>query len=119
TQADNYKDGDGRKVHSEYERWSTNAALGWTPDAHTWLELSLAASDGEAAYADRGMDGTRFKRENVGLKFEKREISPLVEKLEAQAYRNYIDHVMDNFSLRTPPGMRMLNNPDRETVGGR
>ncbi|MFN3985206.1 MAG: TonB-dependent copper receptor [Rhodocyclaceae bacterium] len=119
SQADDYEDGDGRQVHSQYLRWSTNASLGWTPDPDTWLELGLAASDGEAAYADRGMDGAKFKRENVSLKFEKRNVGPMVERIEGQLYRNYIDHVMDNFSLRTPPAMRMLSNPDRETSGGR
>jgi len=114
-----YKDGAGRTVHSAYDRWSTNGALGWTPDADTRLELTFAKSDGRAAYADRSMDGVKFDRSNVGLKFEKARISPLVAKLEAQVYYNYVDHVMDNYSLRTQTGMKMLSNPDRETKGGR
>jgi iron complex outermembrane receptor protein len=117
--SDNYKDGDGRTVHSRFTRWSTNAAVGWTPDDNTRLELSGARSDGEAAYADRTMDGVKFDRENVGLKFEKRKLSPLVEKVEAQLYYNYIDHVMDNYTLRPVSGNKMVNNPDRETMGGR
>ena len=119
SQADDYEDGDGNKVHSRYKRWSGSAALGLTPDENTLLELSMMRSDGEAAYADRTMDGAKFERENIGFKFSKRNLSPLVEKLEAQLYRNYIDHVMDNFSLRTQTGMRMLSNPDRTTAGGR
>ncbi|MBC9071082.1 TonB-dependent copper receptor [Thauera sp. CAU 1555] len=121
TRADDYEDGDGNDVHSAYKRWSGTVALGWTPDDDTVLELTYARSDGEAAYADRTMDGTVFDRENVGLRFEKRKLSPVVEKLEALVYRNYIDHVMDNFSLRdgTMPGMRMVSNPDRLTRGAR
>lgn len=121
TRADDYEDGDGNEVHSAYKRWSGTVALGWTPDDDTVLELTYARSDGEAAYADRTMDGTVFDRENVGLRFEKRKLSPVVEKLEALVYRNYIDHVMDNFSLRdgTMPGMRMVSNPDRLTRGAR
>lgn len=121
TRADDYEDGDGNDVHSAYKRWSGTVALGWTPDDDTVLELTYARSDGEAAYADRSMDGTVFDRENVGLRFEKRKLSPVVEKLEALVYRNYIDHVMDNFSLRdgTMPGMRMVSNPDRLTRGAR
>ncbi len=114
-----YEDGDGKKVHSFYTRWSTHGALGWTPDGNTLLELNFGRSDGEAAYADRAMDGTKFEREHVGLKFEKRNISPLVHKVEAHAYYSYLDHVMDNFSLRSNMGMKMLNNPDRETKGSR
>lgn len=116
--SDDYKDGDGRTVHSRFTRWSTNASVGWTPDDNTRLELSGARSDGEAAYADRSMDGIAFTRDNVGLKFEKRKISSLVEKVEAQVYYNYIDHVMDNYTLRPVSGNKMVSNPDRETVGG-
>ena len=32
------------------------------------------------------------------LKFEKQRISPLLAKLEAQVYHNYVDHVMDNYT---------------------
>lgn len=117
--SDNYEDGDGDEVHSFYTRWNANAAIGWTPDENTRLELSAGRSDGEAAYADRAMDGTQFEREYAGLKFERRALSPHVRKVEAQAYYSYIDHVMDNFSLRPNAGMKMLNNPDRTTAGGR
>ncbi|MGB0129063.1 MAG: TonB-dependent copper receptor [Rhodocyclaceae bacterium] len=116
-----YEDGGGQKVFSRYTRWSANGALGWTPDKDTRVELSAAASDGEAAYADRTMDGVEFNRRNLGFKFQKANLSPLVDKLETQIYYNYVDHVMDNYSLRDKPAsaMFMVNNPDRETVGGR
>lgn len=119
--SDDYKDGDGNRVHSRYTRWSTGAVLGWTPNDNTRLELSAIKSDGEAAYADRTMDGTKFSRENVGLKFETRKVSSLIEKIEAQVYYNYVDHVMDNYTLRTKPAgtMYMVSNPDRETTGAR
>lgn len=115
--ADNYQDGDGNEVHSAYTRWSTSAQLGWTPDADTTLELSAAKSDGEAAYGDRGMDGTAFDRTNIGLSYERNNLSPIVAQVKARIYHNYVDHVMDNYSLRVQPGMKMLNNPDRETQG--
>lgn len=119
--AENYRDGDGDKVHSRYTRWNTQAALAWTPDADTAVELSMARSDGRAAYADRGMDGSRFARENIALKFEQRKLSPLVEKVWAQAYYNYVDHVMDNYSLRDQPLANRFSamNPDRITTGAR
>lgn len=116
---DDYRDGNGVLVHSFYTRWSGNAAFGWTPSENTDLEFSLAKSNGQAAYADRAMDGSRFARDNFSLKFDKRNLSPLVQRIEAQAYYNYIDHVMDNFSLRTPGMMFSAMNPDRQTMGGR
>ena len=119
--SDDYRDGAGRPVHSSYTRWSGRAAFGWTPDDNTLLELSVGKSNGQAAYADRGMDGAQFARSTIGLKFQKRNLSPIVKKVEAQIYQNYIDHVMDNYSMRSPAkgSMLMAMNPDRTTQGGR
>lgn len=120
--ADNYKDGNGREIHGFYTRWSTNAAAGWTPDADTRVELSANLSDGQAAYADRSMDGSKFRRENVSLMFEKKRISSTLKTVEARIYRNYADHVMDNYRLRPNAGTAMsyaAMNPDRTTEGGR
>ncbi|MGS0741037.1 TonB-dependent copper receptor [Glaciimonas sp. GG7] len=119
--SDDYRDGNGNSVHSSYTRWSSRAAFGWTPDDNTLLELSVEKSDGQAAYADRGMDGASFARSTVGLKFQQNNLSPMIKKVEAQIYRNYIDHVMDNYSVRTPAANTMLRamNPDRTTEGGR
>ena len=123
-ESDDYDDGAGNAVHSAYERWSVNGALGWTPDADTLLEVTGILSDGEAAYADRAMDGVAFDRENLGLRYERNGLSAHVRRLEAQAYYNYVDHVMDNYSLRdfTPTASmpnEAVSNPDRRTTGGR
>jgi iron complex outermembrane receptor protein len=120
TSSNDYEDGAGNKVHSAYTRWSTSLIGGWTPDPDTRVELSVDRSDGEARYADRAMDGTLFDRTGYGMKFEKSGISPLLEKLEAQVYHNYVDHIMDNYSLRPKTAaMYMINNPDRTTQGAR
>lgn len=120
-QAHDYKDGDGNKVHSEYLRWSSHAAVGLTPDDKTRIELSGNLSDGRAAYADRAMDGIKFKRENLSLLFERKRMGGLVDEVEGRIYYNYVDHVMDNYSLRdVAPGSKfMASNPDRKTTGGR
>lgn len=119
SQMKDYADGDGRDVHSNYRRWSTSDLLGFTPTADSRVELNLDVSDGQAAYADRSMDGARFARQGYGLRYETRNISSLLERLEFRTYRNYIDHVMDNYSLRTATGMKMVSNPDRTTKGTR
>ena len=123
-QSDDYTDGNGDDVHSRYERWSANGALGWTPGERTVFELSGAASDGEAAYADRAMDGVQFDRENVALLFRRAAVVGHVTNVEARAYYNYVDHVMDNYSLRefvASPAMPnpSVSNPDRRTTGGK
>ena len=122
--SNDYEDGTGNPVHARYTRWSANAAVGWTPSDTTRMELSGTRSNGEAAYADRTMDGSKFLRENLGFRAEWRRLSDHIEKVEVQVYRNYVDHVMDNYTLRTfTPTMMMpgpmVNSPDRLTRGGR
>ncbi|MDH1065580.1 TonB-dependent copper receptor [Pseudomonas sp. GD03985] len=122
--SDDYEDGDGDTVPSRWKKWNGDLAIGWTPDPDTLVELSAGRGDGEARYAGRGMDGAQFERESLGLRFEKSGLGGVLDKLEAQLYYNYADHVMDNFSLRQPDPHGMMPMPmasqvDRRTMGGR
>lgn len=110
-----YRDGDDRTVRSGYERWSAHGTLGWTPAPGARLECRATRSDGQAAYADRGMDGVAFLRSNLGLAFELRELGAVLEQVEGQVYWNDADHVMDNVTLRPPPAVPgpMARNPRR------
>ena len=116
-----YKDGDGTSIPSGWNKWNADAALGWTPDADTLVELSAGAGDGWARSAARGMDGTQFRRDSLGLRLQKQHITPWLTQLEAQIYRNEADHLMDNFQRRPlPPGkMAMASNVKRVVTGGR
>lgn len=117
--SDDYRDGDGDRVRSFYNRRSLTGILGWTPDADTLLEGTVDWSKARAAYADRTMDGPVFDRRGARLRLVKTGLSPLVERVEATGYYNYIDHVMDNYSLRPAGTMPMAMNPDRTTWGGK
>lgn len=116
--ANDYRDGNGDKVHSEYHRYSGNMALGLTPDENTRVEVATTVSDGEAAYADRGMDGTKFKRESQNVRVERKHLNPLIEEISLHAYQNNVDHIMDDQELREP-GMMGYANLERSTDGGR
>ncbi|OEI82842.1 TonB-dependent copper receptor [Brucella sp. B13-0095] len=117
--ANDYKDGDGNRVPSKWDKWNTDLYLGLTPDADTVLEISGGLGDGEARYAGRAMDGSQFERQSFGLKFSKSNVSDYLEKIEAQLYYNYADHIMDNFRLRPPQKMPMESEVDRRSMGGR
>lgn len=124
SEADDYRDGDGRRVPSAWNKWNTDAAAAWTPDADTLLEASIGAGDARARYAGRGMDGASFRRDTRGLRFERTGLPGALDRVEANLYRNRADHVMDNYSLRTPnPAgpmpMPMASNVERLTCGGR
>ena len=122
--ANDYSAGDGTRIHSAFTRWSSTLAAGWTPDADTRLEATLNRSDGQAAYADRSVDGVKFERTGYGLRFERANLAPWLEKVEFQAYHNYVDHVMDSYTLRPVLPTNnytyyTLSNPDRTTEGGK
>ncbi|HEY4583575.1 MAG TPA: TonB-dependent receptor plug domain-containing protein, partial [Lysobacter sp.] len=122
--SDDYRDGNGDVVPSRWTKWNSDVAVGWTPDDSTLLEASFGRGDGEARYAGRGMDGAQFVRESQGLRFEKRGFDGALDRVEANVYRNRADHVMDNYTLRTPnPSgampMPMASNVERLTTGGR
>ena len=116
-----YEDGNGQTIPSAWDKWNADLALGWTPDADTLVELSAGAGDGWARYAARGMDGTQFRRDSVGLRLQKKNLTPWLTKVEAQLYRNTADHLMDNFQRRTTPAgkMAMASNVKRIVTGGR
>ncbi|QXB86587.1 TonB-dependent copper receptor [Acinetobacter lwoffii] len=122
--SNSYQDGDGTTVPSDWERWNADVALGWTPDEDTWVELTGGKADGEAVYAGRAMDGSKFARESLGLRVEKHNVTDVIQKIEAQVNYNFNDHVMDNFTLREfqPGGMMsmpMATNVTRKTLNAR
>lgn len=127
-----YKDGNGERIASKWDKWNTDMAIGWTPDVDTLLELTAGQGNGNASYAGRGMDGSQFKRESLGLRFKKENIGEVFDSLDMNLYYNYANHIMDNYS-RPSPGtmstgastgnmdmsMPMEKQVDRRTVGAR
>ncbi len=117
SRASDYQDGNGDAVHSNYHRYSGQLALGYTPTANSLFEASVARSDGQAAYADRGMDGTRFLRDSTNLRYQQTELSPWLDSIKLHWYDNDVDHLMDDQELRKP-GMMGYANLARATQGG-
>ncbi|TKI03852.1 TonB-dependent copper receptor [Martelella alba] len=132
--ADDYRDGKGRRVPSRWRKWSGDVVAGWTPDEATLLSLSGGKGDGEASYASRGMDGSRFRRESLGARLEKQRTNgDGPDYVEAEFHYNYIDHIMDNSSPRRAccgpvgsgrgkphrPARAQSKNLDRRIFGGR
>lgn len=119
SESEDYEDGAGNPVPSAWRKWNADAALGWTPDADSVLELSAGRGDAQARYAGRGMDGSRFARDSLGLRFEKKHMGGVLDAVVANVYRNDVDHVMDNYTLRQPDMTSSLPMPMASNVGQR
>ncbi|MCF7530249.1 TonB-dependent copper receptor [Neisseria lisongii] len=115
--SDDYQDGSGNRVHSRFKRNSQMLQVGLTPNTDSELAATYERSRGEAAYADRMMDGSQFDRDAWNIRATQRNLTDTWQKLELRYGKSKVDHIMDNFSLRTPGhhGMKMLSNPKRDT----
>ena len=123
-EADDYKDGDGNRIHSHFKRDSQMLQLGVTPTENTTIAGTYERSRAKVAYADRMMDGSKFDRDAWNIRFTQRNLTPWFSELELRYGKSEIDHVMDTYSLRTirnPAGMQIknANNPKRNTDTGR
>ena len=126
SEQDDYQDGEGDRVHSNYQRWSGSGIIGWTPGSKSHLELSYDRSDGQAAYDDRHMDGTEFDRTAYQLAYSQRNLTEWLDEISLTLFESRIDHSMDNYTLREPAatmmnpmGMPMVRFPQRHTRGAR
>lgn len=115
SRSSDYKDGNGKNVHSGWDKWNSDITVGITPEADRLIEFSAGTGNAQAAYAGRAMDGTEFKRQSLGMRFVFSDLGPVFDKLEGQINYNYARHVMDNYSLRRLPqntgghGMHMMH----------
>ena len=118
--SDDYKNGNNQRVHSQYKRQSGTIVGTLTPNPTLALEFSLDIGRGEAAYADRSMDGRTFDRESYQT-----HITKILNEdvLDIHIYHNEIDHIMDNFSLTNGiPKIGttyQISNPNRTNTGAR
>ncbi len=110
SQQDDYRDGDGHVVPSRWSKWNVDGALGYTPTRSSRLEFDAGTGNGDARYAGRGMDGTQFRRRAYDVR-ARQEFAGVLQAVELHAGWYDANHVMDNFTLRTPDPMSMMPMP--------
>jgi iron complex outermembrane receptor protein len=118
----NYEDGDGDEVRSGYKETSGTAILGYTPSDNTLLELSIERQETrDLLFAGAGMDSPLADNDTYRLKFKTTDLGNTVSSLRAEIYRSEVEHVMDNYTLRTAanPMMLMRAPSASDTTGGR
>lgn len=107
--SDSYKDGGGNVVPSATRKTSGGAALGYRLSEYSGLELGVdlvRASD--TLYAGANMDSPKDDMNTYRFKFWDQKIDGVVSGVKFEAWRSDVDHLMDNYSLRTPPANKTM-----------
>lgn len=120
--AGNYQDGDGNEVRSGYEQASGTFILGFTPGHGSRLEASFERQQTrDLLFPGAGMDSPKADNDTLRLKFRSAGWGTSIAALRAEIYRSEVEHVMDNYTLRTPlnPMMLMRAPSTSDTTGGR
>lgn len=94
--SDNYRDGNGYRVHSAWYKWNADAILSLNVNSKTSCEINLGQGNGCANYFTKIVDGLCFARESYSLKLETIDISNIIDKIELHTWYNYVDHLMGN-----------------------
>lgn len=114
--ANNYTDGNGDVVKSSYNTNQGHVDLGWTPNENHHLKLSAEKSRTEdALYPGAAMDAPETEGTMLRLKYEGRQLSEAIADVDVDLYRSTVDHVMNNFDLRTPPSPMMKRETPTST----
>ena len=120
--ADNYTDGNGNDVASSYESRQGHIDLGWTPNDHHELKLSLEQTITEdALFQGSMMDAPESDGRTTRLQYNAKNLGGAVTDVEVELYQSEVDHVMNNFQLR-PAGdpTKLMETPTNvETSGGK
>jgi iron complex outermembrane receptor protein len=116
--ASDYEDGDGRRVRAGYRSRAGGGTVGITTIPGTRVELSVDATDDrDVLFAGAGMDSPS----STGTSVRGRSTTSgtgLLRSLVVEGFSSDVDHVMDNYSLRTVSGMAMRAPTTSRTAGG-
>ncbi len=113
--ADNYEDGDGNETRSAFSTQTGNFILGYTPSEKTRFEIGFEASRiDDVLYAGAGMDAPKADNNTIRLKYENE------WGTKAEVYHSKVEHLMDNYSLRSLSAPMKMRVPAKsKTQGGR
>lgn len=118
SRAGNYEDGSGKKVRSGFKQWSTGMEVGYAPNNGTELSFSAERDrTDDTLFAGAGMDSPYGVTDVVRLKLAQEFEGAPVSAVRFNAYDSRVDHLMDNYSLRTVGAMWMRTPTTSNTTG--
>jgi len=116
-EADDYEDGDGNEVRSAYENTEGRIDGAWTAGNGFFIKGMVSRQEeDDVKYAGSGMDAPQTDTDMYRIELG----SPVAGgEWSLLAWQADVDHIMDNFSLRSAGMMKMQTDSTTETRGVR
>ncbi|MCB0310159.1 MAG: TonB-dependent receptor [Bdellovibrionales bacterium] len=119
--SDSYQDGSGDTVRSAFRTQGGRLEVGALPDSNSSIRILLSRNrTTDALYAGAGMDSPNSDASTIGINASRRSTSEsFIKQISLNAYSSYVDHLMDNYSLRERTEGFMRAPSESNTHGGR
>jgi iron complex outermembrane receptor protein len=118
--ADNYEDGGGNEVRSSFDQAGAGFMIGRTFDANSWITFKVENNNvDDVLYPGAGMDAPTTDDWTYQIKGETDLDWGFVRGMKGDIYLTTVDHVMNNFDLRTNTGTHMEARTESDTAGGK
>jgi iron complex outermembrane receptor protein len=121
-QGNNYQDGNNDTVGASFDTTQGNVELGWTPSKNNHLKVAHEISNtADAVFPGAKMDSPKSDGTINRLAYDGKNLSQVVDGVEFNVFQSKVDHVMNNFALRTPPSAMMKRETltNTTTTGGK
>ncbi|MCB9987952.1 MAG: TonB-dependent copper receptor [Rhodospirillales bacterium] len=120
TRAHNYEDGSGNEVRGAFNSHTLNLMPTWNISDNTALTLGLERlRTDDALFEGAGMDAPLDESYIYRSKLTHKYDHDFMRAVTVEAYKSLVDHMMDNYSLRTNTGMKMRVPSESDTFGGK
>lgn len=118
--AENYEDGSGKEVRSSFTEYSGGMILGWTPRDGSELSLGYEYNRvNDALFPGAGMDSPLSEGNTLRLKARQALDYGVLTAVRGEAYASFVDHIMDNYTLRSRTSQFRRVESESDTFGGK
>lgn len=120
--ASNYKDGSGNKIPSSFKQFGGGLIIARTFDADSWMTFKVENNNvDDVRFPGAGMDAPKTDDWTFQGKFASDVDWGAVKGIKGDVYLTTVDHVMNNFDLRSqPPAAPFFEaRVDSNTLGGK
>ncbi|MFC2123213.1 TonB-dependent receptor plug domain-containing protein, partial [Bacteroidota bacterium] len=112
--------GENTSYKTAFNKYNYSAKLGYAINSDQRLVLSYTSAQGrDVMFPALPMDELKDDTKIMSLDYTARNLSPVIQSLEAKLYRTDVNHVMDNSNRPSYSLMHMVADVDATNTGGR